>query len=80
MDRKNFLEAIAGSGSETDVAVMRRIFEWADEHGLQDTYGAERIRPPAYAPRVKGVEWDPIPFVVSADSPIGWVVGATAGA
>jgi hypothetical protein len=75
MDREKFLELIRQHGEDADVEVMRRIFAWADERGMKETWEAGSVHGDGYVPVLKSIEWEPSLLGVATDPPRLFVTG-----
>jgi hypothetical protein len=76
MSRERFLAEVARNGSVEEEAVMVRILDWVDAHGMRDYWQAKAsVHGEGYAPAVKGIEWEPIPFGIGSDPPRLFVSG-----
>jgi hypothetical protein len=76
MDRAAFLEEIRRHGSDAEVDIAERVFEWAEEHALADHWNQNpSAHGNEYTPAIKGVEWEPVPFGMSTRAARVWITG-----
>jgi len=70
VDRAAFLEEIREHGDEGDLAVAERIFDWAKQHRMRDSW---HVRPSehgeVFTPILKGIEWEPVVIEVGSTPP-----------
>jgi hypothetical protein len=75
VDRATFTELIRQNGEPADVVVLGRIFAWASEHELKDTWESGSAHGDGWAPVMKHVEWEPVPFGIGTTPPRLFVSG-----
>ena len=74
MDRESFVAEILRNGSDDEAAVMGRIFDWADGHGLRDIWSLPSYGHGYYAV-MQRIEWEPTPIGVRTSPPRLFIEG-----
>ena len=75
VDRPAFTELVREQGDEADVRVLGRIFAWADQHELRDSWEPKSAEGDAWVPVMKRIEWEPTPFGIGSRPPRIYVRG-----
>ena len=65
-DREAFTELVREQGDEVDVRVLGRVFAWADQHELRDSWEPKSAEGDAWVPVMKRIEWEPTPKLSAA--------------
>jgi hypothetical protein len=75
MDRAAFTALVREQGNETDVRVLVRIFAWADQRDLKETWEPKSAHGVGWVPVMKRIEWEPTPIGIGSSPPRLFVSG-----
>jgi hypothetical protein len=57
------------------VRVLGRVFAWADQHDLRDTWSPKSAQGEGWVPVMKRIEWEPTPIGIATTPPRLFVSG-----
>jgi len=75
VNRAEYTELVREQGNEADVRVLGRIFAWADEHDLKETWEPKSAHGVGWVPVMKRIEWEPAPIGIASTPPRLFVSG-----
>jgi len=75
VDRAAFMELVREQGDAADARVLGRVFVWADQHELRDTWEPKSAHGGSWLPVMKRVEWEPTPIGIESTPPRLFVSG-----